>query len=239
MNIKKNLNIATILPYKENYTFTKASAASLWVSEFFKKSKYKKNNIIYGHTKSKDYLSKNYKNISLKNLKAKLKSTTNEYAEKLIKEINSNNFDIVEIHNRPQLLFKLINKVQSKFIFYFHNDPLSMKGSKSVNERLKILQEVEKIIFVSEWVGERFFLNIDQKLKTKTEVVYPSVNKQKKIKKEKNIIFVGRLNYSKGYDIFKDAIIKILNNYPEWKAYSLGDEDRRNIYINHPNPNSL
>ena len=39
---KKNLNIATILPYKENYTFTKASAASLWVSEFFKKSKYKK-----------------------------------------------------------------------------------------------------------------------------------------------------------------------------------------------------
>ena len=239
MNIKKNLNIATILPYKENYTFAKASAASLWVSEFFKKSKYKKNNIIYGHTKSKDYLSKNYKNISLKNLKSKLKSTTNEYAEKLLKEINNNNFDIVEIHNRPQLLFKLINKVQSKFIFYFHNDPLSMKGSKSVNERLKILQEVEKIIFVSEWVRERFFLDIDQKLQTKTEVVYPSVNKQKKIKKEKNIIFVGRLNYSKGYDIFKEAIIKILNKFPKWKAYSLGDEDRRNIYINHPNHKEL
>ena len=42
MNLKKNLNIATILPYKENYTFKKASAASLWVSEFYKKSKYKK-----------------------------------------------------------------------------------------------------------------------------------------------------------------------------------------------------
>ena len=110
MNLKKNLNIATILPYKENYTFTKASAASLWVSEFFKKSKYKKNNIIYGHTKLKDYLSKNYKNINLKSLKSKLKSTTNEYAEKLTKEINNNNFDIVEVHNRPLLLFKLTNK---------------------------------------------------------------------------------------------------------------------------------
>ena len=109
MNLKKNLNIATILPYKENYTFGKASAASLWVYEFFKKSKYKKNNIIYGHTKLKDYLSKNYKNINLKNLKSKLKSTTNEYAEKLTKEINNKNFDIVEIHNRPLLLFKLIN----------------------------------------------------------------------------------------------------------------------------------
>ena len=241
MNIKKNLNIATILPYKENYTFTKASAASLWVYEFFKKSKYKKNNIIYGHTKLKDYLSKNYKNINLKNLKSKLKSTTSEYSEKLLKEINNNNFDIVEIHNRPLLLFKLTNKVKVKvkFIFYFHNDPLSMKGSKSIKERLKILENVEKIIFVSEWVRERFFLDIDQKLQTKTEVVYPSVNKQKKIKKEKNIIFVGRLNYSKGYDIFKEAIIKILNNFPTWKAYSLGDEDRRNIYIDHPNHKEL
>ena len=239
MNIKKNLNIATILPYKENYTFDKASAASLWVSEFFKKSKYKKNNIIYGYTKSKNYLSKNYKNIKLKNLKSKLKSTTNEYAEKLTKEINSNNFDIVEIHNRPLLLFRLINKIKSRFIFYFHNDPLSMKGSKSVKERLKILGSVDKIIFVSEWVRERFFLDIDQKLQTKTEVVYPSVNKQKKIKKEKNIIFVGRLNYAKGYDVFKDAVIKILNNFPKWKAYSLGDEDRRNIYINHSNHHEL
>ena len=235
----KNLNIATILPYKENYTFNKASAASLWVSEFLKKSKYKKNNIIYGHTKSNDYLSKNYKNINLKNLKSKLRSTTTEYAKKLTKELINKNFDIVEIHNRPQLLFKLSNRVKSKFIFYFHNDPLSMKGSKTVKERLKILEIVEKIIFVSEWVKERFFINIDQKLQTKTEVIHPSVNKQKKIKKENFIIFVGRLNYSKGYDIFKDAIIKILNNYPKWKAYSLGDEDRRKIYINHPRHTEL
>lgn len=206
---------------------------------FSKNQNTKKNNIIYGHTKSKDYLSKNYKNINLKNLKSKLKSTTSEYSDKLLKEINNNNFDIVEIHNRPLLLFKLINKVKGKLIFYFHNDPLSMKGSKSVKERLKILENVEKIIFVSEWVRERFFLDIDQKLQTKTEVVYPSVNKQKKIKKEKNIIFVGRLNYSKGYDIFKEAIIKILNNFPTWKAYSIGDEVRRNIYINHPRHNEL
>merc|ERR1711991_431793 len=150
--------------------FAKASAASLWVHEFFKKSKYKNN-----------------KNINLKNLKSKLKSTTSEYSEKLLKEINNNNYDIVEIHNGPLLLFKLTYKVKGKFIFYFHNDPLSMKGSKSVKERLKILENVEKIIFVSEWVRERFFLDIDQKLQTKTEVVYPSVNRQKKIKKEKNI----------------------------------------------------
>ena len=230
---RKTLRIATILPYKENYSYKKASAASLWVSEFFKKSKYKKENIIYGHTKYQDYLTVNYKNIRLNNIKTKFKSTTNEYANKLSKEINNQFFDLIEIHNRPQLLFKLTNLIKNKFIFYFHNDPLSMKGSKTIKERLKLLDSVEKIIFVSEWVRDRFFLNLDKKLQTKTETVYPSVNKQKKSKKRKSIIFVGRLNYSKGYDIFKTAIIKILDEYPDWNAYSLGDEDRRNIYIKH------
>jgi len=34
--LNENIKIATILPYKENYSTEKASAASLWVSEFFK-----------------------------------------------------------------------------------------------------------------------------------------------------------------------------------------------------------
>ena len=236
MILKKDqiLKIATILPYKENYSKEKASAASLWVSEFFKTSKFKKHNIIYGNTKSKNYLTKNYKNISLPSLDSKFKSSTNEYVSKLTKLI-SNKFDIIEIHNRPLILFGLLKKIKKHFIFYFHNDPLSMKGSKTIKERLFILKNVEKIIFVSEWTRDRFFIDIDKKLKTKTEVVYPSVNKQKISKKIKLITFVGRLNYSKGYDIFKDAIIKILNEFPSWFAYSLGDEDRRKIYINHSN----
>ena len=207
----QNLKIATILPYKENYSFEYASAASLWVAEFFKKSKFKKNCFIYGSTKSKNYLTKNYKNINLKNLESKLKSSTKEYSLKLIKEINDKKYDLVEIHNRPLILLNLINKIESKFVFYFHNDPLSMKGSKSTSERLFILKNVDKIIFVSEWVKKRFFSNLDEKLSAKTEVIYPSVKKKKSTKKFKYITFVGKLNFSKGYDIFKNAIIKILD----------------------------
>ena len=236
MILKKNqkLKIATILPYKENYTLDKASAASLWVSEFYKNSKFKKYNFIYGHTKFKKYLTTNYININLKNLKSKLKSTTNEYSKKLIKDLNLKDYDIVEIHNRPQLLHKLLEKVKNRFIFYFHNDPLSMKGSRSINERIKILNSTDRIIFVSEWVRYRFFLDLDKKLQSKTEVIYPSVNLQRPAKKKKSIIFVGRLNYSKGYDLFKDAISKILDEFPVWKAFSIGDEERRSIYISHP-----
>ena len=89
---KNNFKIATILPYKENYTFEKASAASLWVSEYYKNSIFKKNNIVFGNTNSNDYLTKNYKNIIIKNLKSKLSSSTNEYCVKLIKEINHKNY---------------------------------------------------------------------------------------------------------------------------------------------------
>ena len=233
MNSKKKINIATILPYKENYSLEKASAASLWVSEFFKNSKFKNNNFIYGNTSSKNYLTKNYININLKSLKTKLQSTTKEYSKNLIKEINKNKFDLIEVHNRPLILFNLLNKIQNRFIFYFHNDPLSMKGSKTIEERLFILKNVEKLIFVSQWVKNRFFKNLDLKLSAKSEIVYPSVNKPKIKKKSKYIAFVGRLNHSKGYDIFQKTIEKILDKFPDWKSFSIGDEDRRSIYINH------
>ena len=181
----------------------------------------------------KNFLSKNYININLKTINSKFKSSTNEYSRKLIKEINTKAYDIVEIHNRPLILFNLVGELDKRFIFYFHNDPLSMKGSKKISERLFILKNCDKIIFVSDWVRKRFFMDIDKKLNTKTEIIYPSVNSQVPSKKDNIITFVGRLNHSKGYDIYAKSIIKILNEFPGWKALSVGDEDRRSIYINH------
>ena len=233
MNSEKKINIATILPYKENYSLEKASAASLWVSEFFKSSKFKKNNFIFGNTNSKNYLTKNYININLTSLKSKFQSTTKEYSNNLIKQIIKKKFDLIEVHNRPLILFNLVKQIQNRFIFYFHNDPLSMNGSKTIEDRLSILKNVEKIVFVSQWVKDRFFLDLDLKLSAKTEIIYPSVNKQKAKKKYKYITFVGRLNRSKGYDIFQKSIEKILDEFQDWKSLSVGDEDRRSIYINH------
>jgi len=241
MNLKKNkkIKIATILPYKEDYSFIKASAVSLWVAEFFKGSKFNNNNTIYGSTKSKDFLTKNYENIDLKTLNLRLFSTTNEYTEKLINELKNKDFDIIEVHNRPLILFNLIRKIDNNYIFYFHNDPLSMKGSKSISERLFILKNAKKVIFISEWVKSRFFQNIDNKLSTNTEIIYHSVNKQPKIKKEKIITYVGKLNHAKGYDIYSEAVVKILDEFSDWKAFSVGDEERRSIYLNHKNHKEL
>ena len=231
--MNKEIKIATILPYKENYTFSKAAAASLWVSEFYKYSKFRKSNYIFGSTDSKDYLSKNYININI-DLKSKLSSSTIEYCNKFIKNSKKFDFDLIEIHNRPLVYTYLSKKIKSKYILYFHNDPLSMKGSKTIKERQTLINSIDKIIFVSKWVQKRFFLQLDQKLITKTEVIYPSIHLEKKLYPKKNrIVFVGKLNPSKGYDIYRDAITKILDEFKSWEAFSIGDESRNKPIISH------
>ena len=230
----KDIKIITILPYKENYTKSKAQAAAIWVYDFLKFSRFKKNTLVIGNTKGKNYLSKNYLNINIDNLSSKLSSSTIRYCNQIIKRIKNINFDLIEIHNRPLVFEYLKRNINKKYILYFHNDPLSMKGSISKNERLNLLNRVDKIIFVSKWVQKRFFLSLDQKLINKTEVVYPSINKIKIFpKKKKWITFVGKLNSSKGYDIYKGAILKILDEFKDWTALSIGDESRDRPHIEH------
>ena len=226
--------ILTILPYKENYTKSKAQAAAIWVYDFLKYSRYKENTIVVGNTETFDYLSKNYLNINIDNLTSKFSSSTIRYCDQIISKTKNLDINLIEIHNRPLVFDYLSKRMNRKFILYFHNDPLSMKGSLKKNDRLNLLNRVDKIIFVSKWVQKRFFLGLDQKLLNKTEVVYPSINPINNFpKKNKWISFVGKLNSSKGYDIYKEAILKILDEFKDWNALSIGDEDRNRPYIVH------
>ena len=41
------------------------------------------------------------------------------------------------------------------------------------------------------------------------------------------------MNNAKGYDLFGNAVIKILDKYKDWKAIVVGDEPREKIVFNH------
>ena len=230
------MKIASILPYKENYTQKGAGAVSLWVSDLIRDSIYKKNIYVIGSTKNKDYLSNNYINISINNIKSKFFSTTKEYSNKIIKKIKNQNFDIVELHNRPIMVKDFFKKTESKIILYFHNDPRTMKGAKTIDERIYLLKNVDKIIFISEWIKKRYFEDLPILSDNKTEIIYHSIDPVKKIsKKNKQIIFVGKLNESKGYDLYCKSMFKVLDNYKDWKAYSIGEEKRFKNFPTHKN----
>ena len=165
------------------------------------------------------------------------------YVENFLKEEKNNQSDIIEIHNRPAYITNLYTSAKAKLVLYFHNDPLNMNGSKTVSERLFLLNNCYKIIFNSEWSKKRFVFNLNRfyHKSDKLKVIHQSTNKTKinLNNKKKVISFVGKLNAAKGYDIFGKAIIKILNKYPDWKAYVLGDEPREKLFFKHKNLNIL
>ena len=68
-----------------------------------------------------------------------------------------NNSDLIELHNRPIYLNYLKKELNNKtYLLYFHNDPLTMSGSKTVYERIFLLKSCFKIIFNSNWSKRRF-----------------------------------------------------------------------------------
>ena len=234
------MKIASILPYKENYTKKGAGAVALWISEFMRDSIYKKNSFVFGNTTNKNFLTKNYINIKVNNINSRFSSTTKEYSNKIIKRIENMNFDIIELHNRPIMVKEFYQKINSKIILYFHNDPISMKGAKTIDERIYLLNSVDKIIFITKWVKKKFFEGLPSLSDNKTQVIYHSIDPfKKKIKKNKQIIFVGKLNESKGYDLYCKAMFKILDSNKDWKAYSIGEEKRFRNFPTHNRHKSL
>ena len=234
------MKIASILPYKENYTKKGAGAVALWISEFMRDSIYKKDTFVFGYTSNKKFLTKNYINININTINSRLSSTTKEYSNKIIKKIENINFDIVELHNRPIMVKEFYKKINSKIILYFHNDPTSMKGAKTVDDRIYLLNSVDKIVFITKWVKKKFFEGLPNLSDNKTQIIYHSIDPfKKKIKKNKQIIFVGKLNESKGYDLYCKAMFKILDSNKKWNAYSIGEEKRFQNFPTHKRHKSL
>jgi len=231
------MQISILLPYKENYSPDYAGAVSIFVCSTNKLSSFKDNITIFGNTNFKKKLSNNYVNIPLDN-NFLFKSQSKEYVNKFVKQHVNHKVDLIEIHNRPNYVF-LMNKINSKIVLFFHNDPVTMVGSKNMKERIDLLTLCEKIIFNSEWSKKRFLLNMNPIFTKshKLEVIHQSIS-AKKIdinKKSKLITFAGKLNKAKGFDLFALAIKKILDKHIDWRAIVIGDEQREKIELKHNN----
>ena len=230
-----NKKIFIILPHKDQFIKNYAGSASIWVKDFFKDSKYKNNIKIFGSTNNTKnvFIKKNYVNIKIP--KIKIFSKSKFYINKLVNFCKSENPSIVEIHNRPSYLLKIAEKIhKTNFILVIHNDPLNLKGSVSINERKRLLEICHKIYFVSTWVEEKFFNGLDKNFYTNFRTLYPSINRLNKFpKKDKLIIFSGKLNTAKGFDKFAIAVSKILDNFKDWKAVAIGDEPREKYSFKH------
>ena len=237
------MKISILLPYKENFSPEYPGAVSLFVNDTSLVSKYKKNINVYGSTKYKKKFKIKYINIKLDN--SFIVSQSKQYINKFIKHEKKNPSEIIEVHNRPIYLKQLLQNLNKRqYTLFFHNDPLSMEGSKSLLERKFLLNTCSTIAFNSRWSKNRFLEGLDVKTinSDKLKIFFQSASKSKSniLKKKKNwITFVGKLNKAKGYDIFGRSIVKVLDVNPEWEAMIVGDEKREKIQFFHKRINKL
>ena len=237
------MKISILLPYKENFSPDYPGAVSIFLNDVIRKSKFKKNIVVFGNTNfKKRYKNIKYKNINISNKILGIGSQTNKYINEFIKIENKQRSDIIEIHNRPVYINLLPHYLKNK-VLYFHNDPLTMSGSKLSEERVELLKKCSRIIFNSDWSKKRFLTGLEQiYVKSQKLLVVQQSTEKRDVdlnKKEKIITFVGKLNKAKGYDIFGAAIINVLNKFKDWRSIVIGDEEREKLYFKHKNLKNL
>ena len=172
-----NKNIFIILPFKESLDPNKSGAVSIYIKDSLKYSKYKKD----------------IKIISSKNFSNSKFFRNKNYINEFCKKYRHSKISIIEIHNRPEYV-KILKKnfPESKIVLTYHNDPLNLRGSILPSEREFILKNCEKIIFISKWIKNRFFIKTASNIRNNYELIYHGILKKKNIdiskKKEKYFI---------------------------------------------------
>ena len=231
MNYIKNKS-SIILPLKENFSNKDFGAVSIWVNDYLKFSKLS-SDLVFCRKLPKNYSYLN-KNVCPISIVGKL-YTNLKYIKAIHDQIIKKKIINVEIHNRPEYAMYLIKKNPNiKINLIFHNDPNHIRYSNTVKHKIFLLNNCNNIIFVSNWVKKRFFMNLDVNHKNNTKVIYNFIKPIKKFpRKKKIIVFSGKLNKSKGFEIFGNSVISILKKYPDWEAQVFGNEQREIFNFKH------
>ena len=231
------MKINILLPFKEKFDKKKASSVSITIKNNLNYSKYIENIQIFGQNTEDPIFKKNFWGFKYSYLS--LKSKNNFLADQMLKVIlkSKDKRQIIEVHNRPYLLDRICKKTNNLPItLFFHNDPKTMRGSKSVTEREKIIDRCSAIFCVSQFIKTQFLdgIKVDHK---NVYVLYNGVDRTiKKLPvKKKQVLFVGRLVSEKGVDLYIDVVSAVAKIFPDWDfgligSYRLGNNDNTNSY---------
>tara|TARA_A100001011_G_scaffold382411_1_gene452144 strand:+ start:1836 stop:2939 length:1104 start_codon:yes stop_codon:yes gene_type:complete len=219
------MKINILLPYKEQFDKKKLSSVSITVLNNFNHSKFKKETRIFGKEVKEPAIPDNF--IGITNSLNIFKSKNLHLAKIMCLYINkdTDNNQLVEIHNRPVLFNFVLKKIKKKFPvnIFFHNNPLDMAGSKTLFERKMIVKNAYYIFCVSKYVKDKFLVGFSF-IPSNIHVLYNGVEKNlKKFPFKKNeILFVGRLVEEKGVRLFVEALENLAHKLPDWKFCIIG-----------------
>lgn len=218
------MKINILLPFKEKFDKNQLTPVSITICNNLKYSNFKNSIRVFGREVNNPIYNENFYGVetSFPFIFGRNKFIAKKMCDLIQNECASDQF--IELHNRPYLLNYIKRRLPKiPMSIFFHNDPLTMKGSISASDRDYILDNVEAVFCVSEFIKTKFLSGI-YKNKHKVHVLYNGVERliKKFPKKFNEILYVGRLVQEKGVDLFVKSISEIAHNYVGWKFIICG-----------------
>ena len=232
------MKINILLPFKEKFDEDKASSVSITVRNNLLYSNYLNQIKIFGQNTENPLFKNNFVGLkySILSLKSKNKFLAHEMLKIIAKDSDKN--QLIEIHNRPYLVDKIAKGNKFPISCFFHNNPLSMRGSKSIKDRENILNKCAAVFCVSQFIKSKFLKDIKENFE-KVHVLHNGVERKltRFPKKKKEVFFVGRLISEKSVHFYVEAVKTLAHKHSEWDfgligSYKLGDNKKRDFYSN-------
>ena len=156
------MKINILLPFKEKFDENKASSVSITVRNNLLHSNYLNQIKIFGQSVETPLFKDNFFGLkySILSFKSKNKFLAHEMLKIISKDLDKN--QLIEIHNRPYLVEDIARGNKFPVSLFLHNDPQTMKGSKSIKERENILAKCVAIFCVSEFIKKKFLDGINK-----------------------------------------------------------------------------
>lgn len=214
-----------LLPPREIFTPAASGAVALGVRDFCLASRNRKLIKIYGGPQTRAHPDVEYVTISPSWLG--FTGWTEDYARQSAKLIPDTPQTYIEVHNRAAV-FRIIRKrhKHSRMALYLRNDPDTMGGLATQQERMAILRQSDAIFCLSDFVRTRFLAGIDSAEQAKVHVINNALTmsayEAPSAPPVPRILYVGRMVPEKGVHQLAQALASVLPRYPNWLAGFIG-----------------
>jgi UDP-glucose:(glucosyl)LPS alpha-1,2-glucosyltransferase len=155
----------------------------------------------------------------------KLGNTNVRYAAALASLLKNVKPALIEVHNRPEIALTLAARLPSTPVtIILNNDPQGMREAATPAERIDMLRRLARVITSSDYLRTRVLDGVAAP--ARDPVVLPNCLDLTELpprpRRERLILFAGRVVADKGPDAFVSACAAALPHLPGWGAEIIG-----------------
>ena len=137
--------------------------------------------------------------------------------------------DLIEVHNHPPLALHLAARFPSiPVTLFLHNDPQTIRGARSPQERARLVGRLARVAAVSDLVAKRMTEGVPPGPWPPPVVLPNAIDlaampaPRPQADRAREILFAGRIVAEKGADAFVAACAEALPRLPGWTAAMIG-----------------